>query len=226
MSAMRTILILAACIAAALLPRTAGAQPNIVDFYTYADSLSRTPPMINELTILGQKKLLGRYVTIVGTPEDKSVMIAAVTLKPIKNLAKEHLTEEEKKGAGDMSYIARYRDLVAGMMTLRERGLELSWCQYLADEPALITATLKRTLAEEDVVFSFGGIGATPDDHTRQCAADAAGVVAAQASPAMVVKPRRCRLILPIIQSPDRLQTVARARIAATSTALRLKTST
>ncbi len=27
-----------------------------------------------------------------------------------------------------------------------------------------------------DVVFSFGGIGATPDDHTRQCAAAAAGV--------------------------------------------------
>ena len=61
--------------------------------------------------------------------------------------------------------------------TLRERGLELAWCQYLADEPALITSTLKRTLAEADVVFSFGGIGATPDDHTRQCAADAAGVV-------------------------------------------------
>lgn len=61
--------------------------------------------------------------------------------------------------------------------TLRERGLALAWCQYLADEPALITATLKRTLAGGDVVFSFGGIGATPDDHTRQCAADAAGVV-------------------------------------------------
>ena len=59
--------------------------------------------------------------------------------------------------------------------TLRERGLELSWCQYLADEPALITATLKRTFAAPDVVFSFGGIGATPDDHTRQCAADAVG---------------------------------------------------
>jgi molybdopterin-biosynthesis enzyme MoeA-like protein len=27
-----------------------------------------------------------------------------------------------------------------------------------------------------DVVLSFGGIGATPDDHTRQCAADALGV--------------------------------------------------
>jgi molybdopterin-biosynthesis enzyme MoeA-like protein len=60
--------------------------------------------------------------------------------------------------------------------TLAERGLELAWCQYLADEPALITATLKRTLATDDVVFSFGGIGATPDDHTRQCAADAVGV--------------------------------------------------
>ena len=27
-----------------------------------------------------------------------------------------------------------------------------------------------------DAVFSFGGIGATPDDHTRQCAAQALGV--------------------------------------------------
>jgi molybdopterin-biosynthesis enzyme MoeA-like protein len=60
--------------------------------------------------------------------------------------------------------------------TLAERGLALDWCQYLADEPAFITATLRRTFAGDDVVFSFGGIGATPDDHTRQCAADAAGV--------------------------------------------------
>jgi len=60
--------------------------------------------------------------------------------------------------------------------TLGERGLDLAWCQYLADEPDLITATLARTLASDDVVFSFGGIGATPDDHTRQCAANAAGV--------------------------------------------------
>ena len=60
--------------------------------------------------------------------------------------------------------------------TLGERGLELAWCQYLADEPALITGTLARTLTTDDIVFSFGGIGATPDDHTRQCAASAAGV--------------------------------------------------
>ena len=59
---------------------------------------------------------------------------------------------------------------------LRKRGLVLAWCQYLGDDPALITATLKRLFAGADIVFSFGGIGATPDDHTRACAAAAAGV--------------------------------------------------
>jgi molybdopterin-biosynthesis enzyme MoeA-like protein len=59
---------------------------------------------------------------------------------------------------------------------LRKRGLTLAWCQYLGDDPELITSTLKRTLAGPDIVFSFGGIGATPDDHTRACAAAAAGV--------------------------------------------------
>jgi len=68
------------------------------------------------------------------------------------------------------------KHMAAVISTLGERGLELAWCQYLADTPDLITATLKRTLAGGDVVFSFGGIGATPDDHTRQCAADASGV--------------------------------------------------
>jgi molybdopterin-biosynthesis enzyme MoeA-like protein len=60
--------------------------------------------------------------------------------------------------------------------TLAARGLELAWCQYLSDDPDLITRTLERTLSSDDVVFSFGGIGATPDDHTRQCAARAAGI--------------------------------------------------
>jgi len=60
--------------------------------------------------------------------------------------------------------------------TLAARGLELSWVRYLGDEPDLITAALRTTLVGDDIVFSFGGIGATPDDHTRQCAAVAAGV--------------------------------------------------
>ncbi len=59
---------------------------------------------------------------------------------------------------------------------LAARGMRLDWCEYLGDTPDLITTTLKRTLASGDLVFSFGGIGATPDDHTRQCAADALGV--------------------------------------------------
>jgi molybdopterin-biosynthesis enzyme MoeA-like protein len=59
---------------------------------------------------------------------------------------------------------------------LARRGLRLSWAQYLGDDPERLTAALNRSLVSGDVVFSFGGIGATPDDHTRQCAAAAAGV--------------------------------------------------
>ena len=56
---------------------------------------------------------------------------------------------------------------------LAKRGLRLSWAQYIGDEPARLIAALKTSFASKDVVFSFGGIGATPDDHTRQCAASA-----------------------------------------------------
>ena len=59
---------------------------------------------------------------------------------------------------------------------LAKRGLRLAWAQYLGDEPERITAALRRSLDSGDAVFSFGGIGATPDDHTRQCAAAALGV--------------------------------------------------
>lgn len=59
---------------------------------------------------------------------------------------------------------------------LGARGLALAWAEYVGDERERITATLKRTLASGDIVFSTGGIGATPDDHTRQCAAEALGV--------------------------------------------------
>ncbi|MGH6781529.1 MAG: competence/damage-inducible protein A [Sphingomonadaceae bacterium] len=59
---------------------------------------------------------------------------------------------------------------------LARRGLRLAWCEYHGDDPARLTAALVRTFACGDIVFSFGGIGATPDDHTRQCAAAALGV--------------------------------------------------
>ena len=57
--------------------------------------------------------------------------------------------------------------------TLKVRGLSLSYANYLADEPDEITAQLKRSFASADIVFSFGGIGSTPDDFTRQSAANA-----------------------------------------------------
>ncbi|MGZ8270204.1 MAG: competence/damage-inducible protein A [Methylophilus sp.] len=59
---------------------------------------------------------------------------------------------------------------------LTSRGLQLSWANYLGDIPNQITDSLKTSMARGDIVFSFGGIGATPDDYTRQCAADAASV--------------------------------------------------
>jgi molybdopterin-biosynthesis enzyme MoeA-like protein len=59
---------------------------------------------------------------------------------------------------------------------LAARGLQLAWAEYVGDSPERITATLQRAFASGDLVFSCGGIGATPDDHTRQCAAKALGV--------------------------------------------------
>ena len=59
---------------------------------------------------------------------------------------------------------------------LAARGLSLSWARYVGDDPERITADLEDAFASGDAVFSCGGIGATPDDHTRQCAAAALGV--------------------------------------------------
>ena len=59
---------------------------------------------------------------------------------------------------------------------LAARGLQLAWADYVGDDPHRIVATLARAFASGDIVFSCGGIGATPDVHTRQCAAKALGV--------------------------------------------------
>ncbi len=59
---------------------------------------------------------------------------------------------------------------------LNARGLSLAWAEYLGDDPVRLAASFKRSLATSDIVFSFGGIGATPDDFTRQAAAAALDV--------------------------------------------------
>lgn len=59
---------------------------------------------------------------------------------------------------------------------LKQRGLSLAWANYLGDDPVSLAANFKRSFASTDIVFSFGGIGATPDDMTRQAAAAALDV--------------------------------------------------
>ena len=59
---------------------------------------------------------------------------------------------------------------------LGARGLRLAWARYVGDDAQRLVAALRESFASGDVVFSFGGIGATPDDRTRQCAAAALGL--------------------------------------------------
>jgi molybdopterin-biosynthesis enzyme MoeA-like protein len=67
------------------------------------------------------------------------------------------------------------KHMVKVIELLAARGLSLDGAEYVGDDPARITAALKRAFGSGDIVFSTGGIGATPDDHTRQCAAKALG---------------------------------------------------
>ncbi|RZL09111.1 MAG: competence/damage-inducible protein A [Rubrivivax sp.] len=78
---------------------------------------------------------------------------------------------------GDEILSGRRQDkhLPKAIELLKERGLAVGWARYVGDDPAFITATLKDAFASGDIVFSFGGIGATPDDHTRQSAGQALG---------------------------------------------------
>lgn len=57
---------------------------------------------------------------------------------------------------------------------LRERGLSLAWFRILPDDPDRLVREFRRTLGDGTPVLCCGGIGATPDDHTRQAAARAA----------------------------------------------------
>ena len=55
---------------------------------------------------------------------------------------------------------------------LLKRGHKLTGSFLIEDDPALIIQALKFLASQPgSVVFSFGGIGSTPDDHTRKAAA-------------------------------------------------------
>jgi molybdopterin-biosynthesis enzyme MoeA-like protein len=76
--------------------------------------------------------------------------------------------DEIMRGKRQDKHMAKFVEI------MNARGLHLSWVQYLGDERPRLIETLKRSLSSSDVVFSCGGIGVTPDDHTRQAAAAAA----------------------------------------------------
>ena len=78
---------------------------------------------------------------------------------------------------GDEILSGRHQDKhfakVVGL--LGARGMQLAWAQILGDDRDMLIAAYKRSFASGDIVFSCGGIGGTPDDHTRQAAAAALG---------------------------------------------------
>ena len=57
--------------------------------------------------------------------------------------------------------------------TLAQRELQLDWVHLARDDASLLQEELRRIRHSGDLCFSFGGIGATPDDITRQCVAAA-----------------------------------------------------
>jgi molybdopterin-biosynthesis enzyme MoeA-like protein len=75
--------------------------------------------------------------------------------------------DEILSGKRQDKHFAKLRELLAA------RRLKLAWVRYLGDERPRLIEALRHTFASDDIVFSCGGIGATPDDHTRQAAAAA-----------------------------------------------------
>ena len=59
---------------------------------------------------------------------------------------------------------------------LQARGMRVAWSRVVSDHHKRLVHELKMTQLDSLPVFCFGGIGATPDDHTRQAAAEAFGI--------------------------------------------------
>ncbi len=75
-----------------------------------------------------------------------------------------------------LSGLRQDKHLAQVLTFLKARGMALAWVRMVGDDWELLVQTLRETLATGEIVFSFGGIGATPDDLTREAAACAAGV--------------------------------------------------
>lgn len=108
--------------------------------------------------------------------------------------------DELLSGRRQDQHFAQVREILAA------RGLRLDWVHYVGDERWRITEVLSHSFSGSDVVFSTGGIGSTPDDHTRQAAAAALGVE-------LVLHPEAARLIGERSREVGLEVTVARLRM-------------
>ncbi|MGV6825773.1 MAG: competence/damage-inducible protein A [bacterium] len=70
---------------------------------------------------------------------------------------------------GDEILSGRRRDrhLQAVSSLLQQRGLILDWVKILSDDLDLLTTEFSKSLDNNSIAFSCGGIGGTPDDLTR-----------------------------------------------------------
>ena len=75
---------------------------------------------------------------------------------------------------------------------LSVRGLQLGWAAFLGDDRDRLTEVLCRSFERGDRVISCGGIGATPDDHTRHAAAAALKVPLVAHPEAVELITQRC----------------------------------
>ena len=108
--------------------------------------------------------------------------------------------DEILSGKREDRHFAKTREILSA------RGLALSWVSILGDAPSRCTQLLRQTFASSDLVFSLGGIGSTPDDHTRQSAAEALGRP-------LVLHPRARDLIAERSQESGQPLTPARLRM-------------
>ncbi len=76
---------------------------------------------------------------------------------------------------GDEILSGKHQDkhMAQAIRALKVTGLQLSWVQYLGDDETQLAQQFRLNIKKNCPVFHFGGIGATPDDCTRQAAAKA-----------------------------------------------------
>lgn len=107
--------------------------------------------------------------------------------------------DEVLNGTREDAHLGAFKRLLTG------RGHALAWYWMLPDDPATLIRHLRDSMCRPEPVFCCGGIGATPDDHTRQAAAAALGLPLLLHPEAEALIARRCRETGQAV-TPGRLQ--------------------